>query len=388
MTSYVAPRLEDTRHREGPQPVNFISELKERVRVLTQENTDWDFETLLDRLLEKRRRIYAVAFTAALIGVVVALVLPPLFTTGITMYPSSSRATGGLAGLQGIAANLGLNIGAELGQEYSVPEVLESRVAMNRLVHHEWETNAFDGPVDLIVFWEFDDTGRFSLTALSDALRDILSRAGGRGAGGLDVDAIRREERAVERLRSRITVDEDNATGLVRARVWMEERQLAVDVSYYLAEVAGEIVAEMNNAVESQNRQFIAERMVDVKAELVAQEATLTAFRERNRFVQSSPQLQLEEERLLRDVRLQTELYLTLSQQYELARIEEVRRESPLVVLDNPQVPALKDKPRRKVMVILFFIGGTLIGMAWLLARLFWNEPQAFIRDIHEAATH
>ena len=368
--------------------MNFITKLKERVRVLTQENTDWDFESLLDRLLEKRRRIYAVAFTATLIGVVVALVLPPLFTTGITMYPSDSGPTGGLVGLQGIAANLGLNIGGALGQEYSLPEVLESRGAMNRLVHHEWETNAFDGPVDLIVFWEFDDTGKFSLTALRDAFRDLFSRVGGRGSGGLDIDTIRREERAVKRLRSRIGVDEDNATGLVRARIWMEERQLAVDVARYLAEVAGDIVAEMDNAVESQQRQFIAERMVDVKAELGAQEATLTMFRERNRYVESSPQLQLEEERLLRGVRLQTELYLTLSLQYEQARIEEVRRESPLVVLDNPQVPALRDKPRRRVMVILFFIGGILLGMGWLLTHLFWNEPQAFVRDIHEAATH
>ena len=80
----------------------------------------------------------------------------------------------------------------------------------------------------------------------------------------------------------------------------MEERQLAVDVAHYLAEVARDIVAEMNNAVESQHRQFIAERMVDVKAELGGQEATLTMFRERNRYVESSPQLQLEEERLLR----------------------------------------------------------------------------------------
>ena len=60
-----------------------------------------------------------------------------------------------------------------------------------------------------------------------------------------------------------------------------------------------------------------------VKGDLESSEQTLKAFNEQNRQI-SSPALQLEQERLARDVEIQKGIYLTLKQQFELAKIEEV----------------------------------------------------------------
>ena len=64
---------------------------------------------------------------------------------------------------------------------------------------------------------------------------------------------------------------------------------------------------------------------------------TVKEFKERNRQI-SSPALQLELERLAREVEVQKGIYLTLKQQFEMAKIEEVQETSIMRVLDKPRV--------------------------------------------------
>ena len=67
-------------------------------------------------------------------------------------------------------------------------------------------------------------------------------------------------------------------------------------------------------------------------------EKKLKDFNEQNRLI-SSPSLQLEQERLLRDTEIQGGIYLTLKQQLELAKIEEIQESSIFQILDKPQTP-------------------------------------------------
>ena len=72
----------------------------------------------------------------------------------------------------------------------------------------------------------------------------------------------------------------------------------------------------------------------------------------------------MELEQFLREVEIQTEVFITLQQQYELARIEEVKETQSLVILDEGKTPAGKDKPKRTRIVILAIILGGLLGLA------------------------
>ncbi len=73
------------------------------------------------------------------------------------------------------------------------------------------------------------------------------------------------------------------------------------------------------------------------------------------------PALALEYARLLREAKIQETLYELLSQQYEIARIQEARDTPTVQILDRASVPTKKIKPRRKLivaastMVALFF---------------------------------
>ncbi|SVD31691.1 uncharacterized protein METZ01_LOCUS384545, partial [marine metagenome] len=108
--------------------------------------------------------------------------------------------------------------------------------------------------------------------------------------------------------------------------------------------------------------QFINNRINSVENDLESSEKILKSFREQNQQI-SSPALQLEFERFTRDVEIQKEIYLTLKQQLELAKIEEIQKDSVLQILDEPQIPLNPSGSNLKLSVLLAGILGISLGM-------------------------
>ena len=118
---------------------------------------------------------------------------------------------------------------------------------------------------------------------------------------------------------------------------------------------------------------FIEERIASVKNDLEESEKRLKEFREQNRQI-SSPALQLELERLTREMEVQKGIYLTLKQQLELAKIEEVQETSIVQVLDKPQVPLSPSNKNLKLNVLLAGIAGLALGIILGFVRSFLNN--------------
>ena len=106
-----------------------------------------------------------------------------------------------------------------------------------------------------------------------------------------------------------------------------------------------------------------------MKEQLTESEDALKVFRERNRSIVGSPQLQLEIERLMREVEIQTQVYITLQQQYELARINEVKETPSVVILDEGKPAVGKDKPKRKLIVIIAMLLGGMFALGVTLLK-------------------
>jgi tyrosine-protein kinase Etk/Wzc len=86
------------------------------------------------------------------------------------------------------------------------------------------------------------------------------------------------------------------------------------------------------------------------------------------------PELALEMIRLKRNVEIQSTVYSMLVKEYEKARIEEARDTPTVQILDRAEVPNLRSRPRRKMLVIL----GGVVGAGWAaIIALFttaWRE--------------
>jgi uncharacterized protein involved in exopolysaccharide biosynthesis len=72
--------------------------------------------------------------------------------------------------------------------------------------------------------------------------------------------------------------------------------------------------------------------------------------------VTDSPQLTLEQQRLLREVTVKSTIVIELKKQYELAKIDEIKNISVVNILDPARPPVKKERPKRATNTVLAFL--------------------------------
>jgi len=118
---------------------------------------------------------------------------------------------------------------------------------------------------------------------------------------------------------------------------------------------------------------FIEERINSVNKDLELSEQKLKVFNEQNRQI-SSPSLQLELDRLNREVEVQKGIYLTLKQQLELAKIDVIQEISIVQILDPPEIPL--DPSNKNITLTVLSSGflGIIFGIVIGLFRSYLNN--------------
>ena len=311
-----------------------------------------DDEVLLLRMANVLLRgRWLIAGTMLLVFAVT--VVPPLVRGGrsyaavTTFIPEAERQT---ANLSGLAAQFGLDIGGAVGgnsPQFYV-DLLHSPHILRQVVDTRF---AFD-----------TDTGR-----VEGNLVELLNVQPA-------PPAVRREL-AVRRLRDATNVNVMARTGVVELRVESDHAQLAGQIAARMLELLQAYNQQTRRTRASAERRFLAGRVAEVRAELMAAESALQQFLQRNRDYRASPELTFRFERLSRDAAFRQQLHATLTQRYEETRIEEVRDTPVLTVLDPPEAPVVPE-PRGLIQKgIIAIVIGAVLGV--LLAFL-----AAFVRGM------
>jgi len=77
---------------------------------------------------------------------------------------------------------------------------------------------------------------------------------------------------------------------------------------------------------------------------------------------------------LYRQTKIQETLYEMLTQQYEMAKIQEAKEIPTVKVLDVAAVPEKKSSPPRLVIMIVGALFSFSLGAAWMISRTQWNQ--------------
>lgn len=85
------------------------------------------------------------------------------------------------------------------------------------------------------------------------------------------------------------------------------------------------------------------------------------------------PLLGVEYNDLYRQQVMQETLYASLSKEYELARVEEAKEVSQIMVLDHANLPERKSSPHRSIITLAGALVFALLGIAWVLGRKLWE---------------
>jgi capsule polysaccharide export protein KpsE/RkpR len=75
-----------------------------------------------------------------------------------------------------------------------------------------------------------------------------------------------------------------------------------------------------------------------------------------------------------RSAKVQEVVFETLTQEYELAKVEEAKQTPSVKVIDPPDVPEKKSYPHRLWIILLGTIGIGIVGALWVLGGAHWEE--------------
>ena len=309
-----------------------------------------DTFSLLDILLVLAKNLKMIIITPAIFCLIAIFYV--LFFTNPTYVSRATFMSSSPGGekfqMMGLAATFGLAMPNSTVAQWSYTDVIKSRTLARSMLDRKFDTKKY---------------------GFQKSLLQILTYGNKKATVGIDTLI----ERGIYGAQGMIEI---NTLGsLYELEIFAFEPQLAADVALAVMEELDKHQRGYNFRKTTETREFIEERILAIESELEKAENALRIFRERNRSIFESPQLQLEQERLGRDVAVLTGVFTTLRQQLETAKIEEVKESDYVIILDKPDIPLYPDSPRKKLIIILAGFLGIGSGILVAFIREYtWNS--------------
>jgi uncharacterized protein involved in exopolysaccharide biosynthesis len=293
---------------------------------------------LLTVLLRYRVSIVLIAAAAMALTVGIGLLGKRTWTSTASFIPQSRRAS---SNLEGIAAQFGVAVpSGDAGQSPAFyASLVGSREVLGAIIRE---------PVKLA-------------DGQSTTLAEFLEVK--------DQDPRVREAETIRRLARKVDASNAAKTGVVTVAVHTESPVVSQQVARRLIDEINRFNLSTRRSQATAERQFTEQRLREAKDSLRAAENALSGFLAGNRGMGGSPYLQGALERLRRDVEQRQEVYVTLSQAYEQARIEEVRDTPVITLLEEPNVPVRPDPRGLVSRGLLAGLVGALIGILLAFVR-------------------
>jgi capsule polysaccharide export protein KpsE/RkpR len=401
----------------------------EEVIVLDDTVASPDKSVVRLRLLWEERRLLGKATTVGMVlGLLLAFLIPkhyqstvqlmppdPAGGSGLGMMAAAMMAggghgggTGGSGGGGGGGSGLGAIAGDLLGLKNTGAEfvgILGSRTVEDRLVDR----------FDLMKVYgsKFKEDARKELLSKTDVSED-------RKSGIITIDVTDKDPRRAAAIAQAYVEELDRLSAEVstsashRERVFLEQRLREVKLDLSNASVAFSQFASKNTTIDVEEQgKAMVEAAASVQGQLIAMESDLkgleqiyTANNPRVRSAKGSiaelraqlqklgggepgqplqpgemypsirqlPVLGVSYYDFYRNVKIEEAVYETLTSQYEMAKVEEVRDTPSVKVLDSAVVPETKSFPPRFLVVALCVCLAGLGAASWVLARARWQR--------------
>lgn len=284
-----------------------------------------------------RHRYLLVGLSAggAVVAVFLASLGPRQYQTEASFTPQQGM-DGRSSRLSGMASQFGVDLdgGAPNQSPEFYRDLLSSREVLRAVLRARYPTPAEGDSArrSLLEIWELGDLP--------------------------EADAL---DRGVRRLRESVSSTTSRETSMVRFTVTLRDPALAEAVAQRLLDQVNRFNIEKRQSRAAAERTFLEERVEQAREQLRAAEDSLKTFLQNNRSFNNSPELLFERNRLQRRVDRQQQLYTSLSQSLDEARINEIRNTPVITVVEGPEGSA-RPVPRKRAPLALvgLILGGTL----------------------------
>jgi uncharacterized protein involved in exopolysaccharide biosynthesis len=305
------------------KPLNQNTEDNSSQEAEKESSIDWI--KFISILWSSRKFIGIVTGIVTVLAVIISFILHESFKSTAVLLPDTDKSkVASLGGMSDFVALAGVNVSGEVPLVKLYPTIIKSESVLKNVIYSRYQTKEYSDSVNLIQYWEIKE---------KSPERDY--------------------EVALIALRSLLAITMDTKTSVITMSIETEEPQLSADILNNIINAVEISIRTKRNSNASEKRKWIDSRLVEAKADLSKSENALKVFREKNRMVSGSPQLLLDQERLAREIEINSTIYVELKKQYELARIEEIRTTPIISVLDYGRAAAKKESPKRGTIIII-----------------------------------
>ena len=401
---------------EPPQPITeetdleAVSSAELRAKAVAQLRLFWN-----------ERRFLGKAFLAGIVfGGLVSFLIPARYEATVQLMPPDTQSTTGMAMLAALTAKAGnSNLGGLAGDLLGVKSsgalfvgVLSSRTVQDRVVQR------------------FQLKKVYSVSLDQDARKKLQERTGlseDRKSGIIDITVVDRDPRRAAAIAEAYVVELNqlvndlSTSGAHRERVFLEERLKAVkqdldDASQKFSQFASKNAAidikeqgraMVDAASKLQGEKIAAEselkgleqiympnnvrvraaqaRITELQSQLEklggkeagAGEQTRASSQALYPSIRERPILGVTWADLYQRTRIQEAVFEALTQQYELAKVQEAKETPSVKVLDAARIPERKSFPPRTLITVLMAFSFLGVAVLWVFARTQWDETDS-----------
>jgi len=173
------------------------------------------------------------------------------------------------------------------------------------------------------------------------------------------------ELKLIEQMRERISVNLDEETGLLNASVTLHDPRAAAELNRNVIELLKEYVTEYRVEKARQDLEFVQQQHAEAKERFETAQVALAEFRDRNVSL-STARAQTELERLQDEKDLALNVYNSLSQQLEQAKLTLQEQTPVFKIVQAVNVPSEKSSPKRAMMMVVFTLLGGIAAVGWI----------------------
>lgn len=385
----------------------------------------------LGQLWSERRFIFRASAAGLAVSVLIAFMIPSRFTSvARLMPPDQDNSNGGAAMLAAIAGKAGSTLGTLGAQLLGLKTtgdlfigILQSRTVENDLVA------------------KFDLRRVYGDRRWQDARKDLAKRTGilqDRKSEIITISVTDRDAQRAQQMAEAYIAELNsvvtnlNTSSAHRERVFLEGRLSQVQQDLESAEKQFSQFASKNTALDIQEQgKAMIEAGATLEGQLIAAQTELEGLKQiyadsniRVRETQARidelrrqlqklsgqsasapsasampsdtpyptirqlPLLGVDYADLYRRMKVEETVFETLTQEFELAKVEEAKETPSVKVLDAPDIPERKSFPPRSIITIFGTLVAGIFGGMWVLGTAKWdatssNDPaKAFVTQV------
>jgi uncharacterized protein involved in exopolysaccharide biosynthesis len=310
---------------------------------------------LASAILRYRFLVLTLAFVMAAVLVAITLASPRTYTVDTSFIPQSQRGQSQLASL---GAQFGIPIGGSdpsQSPDFYV-DLVRSREILRQVAEAKYSFGVGDGK-------------------FSGSYVDFISP-------GKEPYRLRLEK-AATLLASSVASAASPKTGVISITVTTTSPALSRQLADQVLQQISNFNKEVRQSQASEEKKFTEARLAEGADELRTAENRLQTFSQQNREFGGSPALGVERDRLNREVSMRQQIYTTLAQAYEQAKIDEVRESSVITIVNPPVDPARPDPRGLATRGLAGLLLGGMLGVFIALLKAYFartreNDPDDF----------